>query len=225
MITYPSDDGNRVRVLCQWTHNVITSTIGRKVRKTFPKGCKIKSWKVFWTFRKSSHLKIPGKFCTNHTCSTTRISKPFCVCMCAFNIIISFPNLQVLTNILFHLVAYMKIESQLSICTCNVLMILYVRDTNVELFKGKWDNEKEYIPYWYNCIDRNWKKSYIRFVLLIKSMTVTPSGNIKYFIKLFILDVREILSLEDILYRHVNTTTICFNVICICSTFCLINLK
>ena len=79
-------------------------------------------------------------------------------------------------------------------------MILYVRDTNVELFKGKWDNEKEYIPYWYNCIDRNWKKSYIRFVLLIKSMTVTPRGNIKYFIKLFILDVREILSLEDILY-------------------------
>jgi len=38
---------------------------------------------------------------------------------------------------LFHLVAYMKIESQLSICTCNVLMILYVRDTNVELLKGK----------------------------------------------------------------------------------------
>jgi len=50
-------------------------------------------------------------------------------------------------------------------------------------------------------------------------MTVTPRGNIKYFIKLFILDVREILSLGDILYRHVNTTTICFNLIYICSTF------
>lgn len=207
--------------MCLWTPNVITSPIGRKVQKTFSNGCKTKSGKVFRTFRKiilsenTRPMVILYKSCMF---LYTAFSKPLCVYMCAFNIIISFPNLQVITNILSHFVAYVKIESQLSICTCNVLIILYVRETNVELFKGKWDNEKEYIPYWYNFIDRNWKKSNIRFVLLIKSMTVTPRGNIKYFIKLFILDVREIVSLGDILYRHVNTT-ICFNLICICSTF------